>query len=42
MTIDETILKTLSEDKEYIRGDEFVNLIARKTKESKDFIKEIR
>ena len=41
MTIEETILKTLSEDKEFIRGDEFVNLIARKTKESKKEIKRI-
>lgn len=41
MTIEETILKTLSEDKEYFRGDDFVNLIARKTKESKKEIKRI-
>lgn len=41
MTIEETILKTLSEDKNYIRGDEFVGLISKKTKESKKEIKRV-
>ncbi|MGN1162630.1 MAG: ribonuclease R [Christensenellales bacterium] len=41
MTIEEVIQKTLSEKKEYYRNDEFVNLISRKTKESKNEIKRV-